>query len=102
MPLRWLDTAEVAAFGTSIVDEYCRLRSSTIVQSQKAARRTRKFDQLVQKTEEYSRKHALNFYKRAKLISVIKAGLSEKKISESEIDDFIKALLLVRLKPANK
>jgi len=92
--LGWFDTKEVDAFAASIVDEYARLRKSVVVRHDTADKRTLKFDKLTLKVKAFVRDRKLNVYKKAKLLSRLRDGLSKQSVPQDEVSDFLNSLLL--------
>lgn len=92
--LGWFDTKKVDAFASSIVDEYVRLRKSVVVRHDTAEKRVRKFERLTAKVKVFVRDEKLNFYKKAKLLSRLRDGLSKQNIPDDDISAFLNSLLL--------
>jgi hypothetical protein len=92
--LGWFDTKEVDAFAASVVDEYARLRRSVVVRHDTADKRTQKFDKLTAKVKAFVRERRLNFYKKARLLSRLRDGLSKQDVPEAEVSAFLNSLLL--------
>ena len=57
MILRWFDTAEVEQFAVSICADYVRLRKSTALRGDNAAKRGEKFSRLKAKVDEFVDQH---------------------------------------------
>jgi hypothetical protein len=92
--LRWFDTKEVDAFAASVVEEYARLRKSVVVRHDTADKRALKFDKVAAKVKAFVQGRKLNFYKKAKLLSRLRDGLSKQSVPDEEITAFLNSLLL--------
>lgn len=92
MILRWFDTAEVEQFAVSICADYVRLRKSTALRGDNAAKRVEKFSRLKAKVDEFA--SSLNFYKKAKLIQEMRSGLEAQQIPQEEIAAFIRSIMM--------
>lgn len=102
MIFSFFKTAEVSEFADSVASEYDRLRRSSAVRRDSPERQSQKFEKLSQKVDSYCRDHRLNFYKKARMIYVIKQGLEEKGVSEPDITAFINNVLAKGLQKKNR
>jgi hypothetical protein len=101
MVLRWFDTTEVAAFAKSLVDDYCRSRSGAAARGDKSQRLDSRLQRLADRANDFQRSLGINVYKKAKLIKLVREGLSARDIGDDEANLFVNALLFGPLrKPA--
>lgn len=92
--LGWFDTKNVDAFAASIVDEYARLRKSVVVRHDTPEKRVQKFEKLTAKVKAFVRDEKLNVYKKAKLLSRLRDGLSKQNVPAEDVSAFLNSLLL--------
>ncbi len=91
---RWFDTSEGSLFAEQIAGDYDKLRRSVVVRGDDAVKQAKKFGKLRQRVQEFQLEHKLNFYRKAKMLSDIKAGMNRRGIEEDEISEFLRSLLL--------
>src|SRR5690348_586322 len=94
MIFRWFDTTEVTQFAASVSREYVRLRKSSALRQDDAAKRSYKFAKLAASVSDFNLSRKPNFYKKARLIDEIRVGLRAQAIPESEIAAFVDSLLI--------
>ncbi|HZP12733.1 MAG TPA: hypothetical protein VFB36_09960 [Nevskiaceae bacterium] len=98
MLFRWLDTSEIAAFSSQLVDDYCRSRSGAAARGDKTPRLESRLQRLADRAVDFNRSLGLNVFKKAKLIAMIRDGLKARGIGDEEVDVFVQALIYGPLK----
>lgn len=93
--LRWFDTTELRQFSKTTCDEFVRLRKSTVLRGDNAAKKAERFSRLRTKINDYAA--GLNVYKKAKLIQELRSGLEAQAIPQDEIVELMQSLVVAPL-----
>jgi len=90
MLFRWFDTTEVREFAASACADFVRLRKSVAVRMDDASKRTEKFGKLEDKVNAFG--SSLNFYKKARLLDMLRTSLEAAGVPRDEVAVFVNAL----------
>lgn len=98
--LRWFDATEARQFAETAVDEFVRLRKSTALRGDSAAKKAEKFSRLRTKINNYAA--GLNVYKKAKFIQELRSELEANAIPQEEITEWMQSLITAPLSSERK
>lgn len=98
--LRFFDATRAVSFGKSIADEFCKVHALRDHNKKHLGRKGERTVALVRKASAFARAEKLNFYTRAKMLAEIKQGLKNAGVDEAETEDFVRAIVMERLRPA--
>ena len=98
--LRFFDAAKAVRFGKDIAEEFCKVHALRDRNRKHQGRKGERTVALVRKVSAFARAEQLNFYTRAKMLAQIKQGLKDAGVDDAETEDFIRAIVVERLRPA--
>lgn len=94
MMFRWFDTREVTEFASSVAIEYARLRKSTALRGDDAAKKTQKFARLHERVAEFTQTRKPNVYKKARMIDGLRKDMKKQGVPDDEIAAFVNSVLV--------
>lgn len=95
--LRWFNANPARQFAATLCDEFARLRKSTALRGDTAAKKAEKFGRLRSKAGDYA--GGLNIYLKARFIQGLREGLEAHEIPETEIAQFVQSIVTAPIAP---
>lgn len=97
MRIPWLDLTDVRQFVTEMVADLDVARSKSIARGDKGNRIDTRVERILGRAAAFESEHSLNIYRKAKMVSLLRAGLQERRWPTAHVDDIVNRVLLQRL-----
>ena len=101
MTLAWLDLTEVKEHAAKLVEELHRIKAGGTARGDKMVQIGKRMEKVLGDAAQFEHSRKLNFYKKAQLLTAVRAGLAAKDWATADTEAIITQLLTHRLrKPA--
>ncbi|MES2682622.1 MAG: hypothetical protein V4650_03815 [Pseudomonadota bacterium] len=98
MQLPWFNLTEVTAHAHALVEDLHRVRAGGVARGDKVGQIAKRLEKLLDDSAAFELKHKLNTYKKAKLLTLVREGLTAREWAAADIDPVISRLLTNRLR----